>query len=135
MKLSSAKTTTGKDSAMASESKLGPTKRILMDFDRVIHKYSEGWKDGRIYDEPVEGAIEAIYQLRDAGWEIVIFTALSPHGEKRNELIRKWLAKYGLADLLVTNTKLPLTVLIDDNAIRFTNWQETLSHPALSERK
>jgi len=126
---------TGKDLAMASENELPPLKRILMDFDRVIHKYSGGWQDGTIYDEPIKGAIEAIYQLRDAGWEIVIFTALSPHGEKRNELIREWLAKYGLGELVVTNTKLPLTVLIDDNAIRFTNWQETLSHPALSERK
>ncbi len=118
---------------MVSDGNLPPLKRILVDFDGVIHKYSEGWKDGSIYDEPIEGAIEAIEQLRADGWEIVIFTAVSPHGEKRNELIREWLAKYGLADLIVTNTKLPLTVLIDDNAIRFTNWQEMLSHSALAE--
>ena len=40
-------------------------KSISIDFDRVIHKYSEGWKDGTIYDEPVDGAIEAIKRLQD----------------------------------------------------------------------
>ena len=35
-------------------------KTIAVDFDGFIHKYSKGWHDGSIYDEPVEGAAEAL---------------------------------------------------------------------------
>ena len=34
--------------------------QIAIDFDGVIHKNSKGYYDGTIYDEPVEGSLEAI---------------------------------------------------------------------------
>jgi hypothetical protein len=34
-----------------------------MDFDGVIHKYSKGWLDGSIYDEPMEGAKEQLAKI------------------------------------------------------------------------
>ena len=99
-------------------------KTILIDFDNTIHKYSEGWKDGTIYDEPVEGAIEAIRDLVAAGYKVIVFTALSKRGESRNTDIRDWLLKHGLF-LPVTNTKCPARAIVDDRAIRFTNWKDT----------
>ena len=39
------------------------TNQIAIDFDGVIHKNTKGFHDGTVYDEPVEGAIEAIKSL------------------------------------------------------------------------
>ena len=102
-------------------------KRILVDFDRVIHKYSKGWNGGDIYDGPVKGAIEAIKLLQFDGFEVVVFTSLSALGEARNIEVRKWLKKHGV-EIQVTNTKLPAMAYIDDRAIRFTNWRDVLNY-------
>jgi len=42
---------------------------VAIDFDGVLHRYSEGWKDGQIYDEPVEGSREALQAMKDLGVE------------------------------------------------------------------
>ncbi len=102
--------------------------RLLIDFDRVIHKYSQGFKDGSIYDDPVPGAIEALKKLQEAGYEVIVFTAKSQLGQKRNKAIKKWLEKYGLKNIKVTSTKLSARAYIDDRAIRFTNWRDILSY-------
>lgn len=103
-------------------------KRISIDFDRVIHKYSKGWHDGSIYDEPVEGSIDAIKKLQENNYEVVIFTTKSSLGQKRNQAIKRWLKKYDL-DLKVTNIKLHSIAIIDDRAIRFeNNWRSMLNY-------
>ena len=35
-------------------------KRAMIDLDGTIHKYSKGYADGSIYDDPFEGAKEVI---------------------------------------------------------------------------
>ena len=102
-------------------------KRIMVDFDRVIHKYSKGWHNGHIYDEPVEGAIEALCTLRKF-FDVVIFTAQSQRGKVRNEEIQDWLARHGIKDIVVTNVKMPAMVYIDDRGLRFTNWSDMLRY-------
>jgi methionine salvage enolase-phosphatase E1 len=47
---------------------------IAVDFDGVIHGYSEGYKDGSIYDDPVEGVAEAMRKMKEEGHKIYIFT-------------------------------------------------------------
>lgn len=103
-------------------------KRILVDFDRVVHKYSKGWFGGKVYDTPVEGAIEALKKLQDNGYEVVIFTTESSRGQERHDEIKEWLKKYGV-NLKVTSTKLPAIAIIDDRAIRFEgNWRSVLNY-------
>ena len=104
------------------------SKRLLVDFDRVVHKYSNGWVDGTIYDEPVKDAIVSIKTLQDHGFEVVIFTAKSELGAKRNQYIRDWLAIRGVKDIVVTNIKIPCLAIIDDRGIRFTNWSDMLRY-------
>lgn len=126
-------------------------KTIAIDFDGVIHKYSGGWKDGSIYDEPIEGAFEFIKQLMEDGYSVFIFSA------RNSRQIKKWLDKYlwhydcmfgdyedkfyyygYKAEIIhfwtkfwnkpnvlgITNRKLPALAYIDDRAICFKgNWK------------
>ena len=98
-------------------------KTIAIDFDGVIHKYSKGWKDGAIYDEPVDGAKEAIEELMDKGYRVVIFTT------RRNMLeIGDWLTEFNFPNIAVTNDKPVAIAYIDDRGIRFTNWKDMLNY-------
>lgn len=60
-------------------------KTIAVDFDGVIHKYSKGWHDGTIYDEPIEGCFEAIKELMDNGYSVFVFST------RKSKQIKKWL--------------------------------------------
>lgn len=96
----------------------------MIDFDGVIHKYSEKFKDGTIYDIPVEGAIRALKELCDEGYEVVIFT-VRPNMED----ISLWLKRWGFnKKLKITDKKLPALAYIDDRGIRFTNWKDILNY-------
>ena len=109
-------------------------KRIMIDFDGTIHKYSKGWKDGTVYDEPISGAKQFIDQLKDDGFEVIIFTArLSEitHGKegvkKQKQMIKNWLKKYGIKIDGITAEKIPATAYIDDLAIEFDGvWNSEL---------
>ncbi len=107
--------------------KIKAQKTISIDFDRVVHKYSRSFYNGKPYDVPVEGAIEAILTLQSKGFEVIILTAKTSLGEKRNKLIRAWFRKYRVK-VKVTNIKPPAIAYIDDRAIRFTNWRDMLNY-------
>ena len=108
------------------------TNQIAIDFDGVIHKNTKGFHDGTVYDEPVEGAIEAI-KLLSQKYEIVIFTAKAKpdrplvNGKTRAELIWDWLKKYDIQQYIkqVTSEKPRAILYIDDKAIRFESWEQT----------
>jgi hypothetical protein len=111
---------------------------IAIDFDGVIHAYSKGWQGGAIYDPPVPGAIDGLRDLmkRDA---VFVFTARANLDD-----VAAWLTSHGIPAivdepgaarwfwddrdrLLVTWHKLPATVYIDDRALRFESWPQTLA--------
>ena len=78
-------------------------KRAMIDLDGTIHKYSDGYKDGEIYDDAFKGAKEVINWLKSKGYEIVIFTtraseynAKEQGGDVKTQVvnIEKWLKEY-----------------------------------------
>lgn len=124
---------------------------VGIDFDGVIHRYSEGWQDGSIYDDPVEGALEAIRDLqrqriavfvltsraRGQLWEVAdwimrhhpeIVTQVDP--DDPSEQLTFW---DDPAIVLVTNRKLPAVAYIDDRAIRFNSWSQARTDLAAQE--
>lgn len=96
-------------------------KTISVDFDGVIHKYSKGRFDGTIYDEPVEGAFEALERMKKT-FKVVIFTT------RDAESIRAWFKKYGKECDYEIFLKPKAMLYIDDRALRFTNWRDILNY-------
>lgn len=108
---------------------------IALDFDGVIHRYSRGWADGTIYDEPMPGAIEGIKRLQER-YAVFVFTS------REIEAVIPWLERHGVdcaADgppypefwnhqdqVLVTNRKLPAIAYVDDRGLHFESWEQTL---------
>ena len=91
---------------------------IVFDFDGVIHKYSKGWQDGSIYDEPNQSVIKVIDKLRADGYivDIVSTRCATEEGAKS---IEEWLNKYGIEVDHILAHKPPALVYIDDRAICF----------------
>jgi hypothetical protein len=102
------------------EMKYDNIRTIQIDFDGVIHKCGEGYKDGEIYDIPNEGALFTICNLVKH-YEVVILTARSPDEWPK---IKEWLKKYKFPDLEVTNIKRPALCYVDDKAIRFVSFRD-----------
>lgn len=106
-------------------------KTIAIDFDGVVHKYSKGWQDGEIYDEPVEGALKAMVELYNKDYEIVIFTTREEDGSINRwiaEQYHKYFPNQEIFAFRVTNKKPPAIAYIDDRGIRFTNWKDMLNY-------
>jgi hypothetical protein len=105
---------------------------IAIDFDGVIHKYSKGWLDGSIYDEPNEGCFEALQELFNLGYELVIYTcrANDPVGAEQMAVwMQEQMKKTNTAfNFSYTAYKPVAKCYIDDRAIRFLNWRDTLNY-------
>lgn len=61
---------------------------IAVDFDGVIHAYSDGWADGTIYDDPLPGAIQGLGVLMETD-------AVFIHTSREPEQVGPWLERYG----------------------------------------
>ena len=114
-----------------------PVMRAMIDLDRTIHKYSKGWQDGSVYDDPVPGAKQVIDWLKSKGYEIVIFTTRASvenakdHGQDVNDQIQgveNWLSNNNIYYDRVTAEKLNADFYIDDKAIHIKdgNWLNVL---------
>lgn len=90
---------------------------IGVDFDGVIHEANDGWKDGTIYGKVMPESIRVINKFIHKGYEVVVCTARDDIGP-----VIKWLDNNGFPKVRVTNKKIPCLAMIDDRAIRFTNW-------------
>lgn len=95
-------------------------KTIAVDFDGVIHDMCEGYKDGEIYGNVIEGAYEHLKILKEKGYKIVVFTTRTNFDD-----VSIWLDRNGICFDEVTNIKpKEAFIFIDDRGYRFTNWQD-----------
>ena len=92
--------------------------KILCDFDGVICKRT-GIPTKEGLGRPMPGGLDAITLFMELGHKVLIFTSNPKPGE-----VKKWLKRYHFPELQVTNIKEPCHMIIDDRAVRFTNWQD-----------
>ena len=113
-------------------------KRVMIDLDGTIHKYSRGYDDGSIYDNAFNGAKDVIDWLRRQGFEIVIFTTRASktnadeqggNHEEEIKKVAKWLKDKGIYFDKITAEKLAAEFYIDDRAIHIQNgdWSTVLN--------
>ena len=106
---------------------------IAIDFDGVIHRNSKGFHDGTIYDEPINGVKKGLEYLSKSCKLVVYSCKANPKrplvdGKTGIELIWEWLNKYNLEKYIddVTYYKPNAKYYIDDKAIRFISWNQTI---------
>jgi len=103
---------------------------IGVDFDGVIHKCSKGYYDGTIYDDPIEGAFDALKKL-SSKYTIIMYTAKAKpdrglvNGKTGTELVWEWLEKHDMSQFVskVTAEKPRAVCYIDDKGIEFSDWE------------
>lgn len=101
-------------------------KTVCLDFDGVVHSYASGWQGATcIPDPPVCGIKEAIDELRNNGYYIVICSTRA-RSEEGLAAIRGWLSGMGIIVDDVTADKPPAICYVDDRAICFDGHPETL---------
>lgn len=101
-----------------------PPLRLAVDFDGVCHdptKIQKGYKLG----VPIDGAFEALWELKNKGAIIVIHSVWAST-EQRCNAIGEWMQYFKLPYDFVTNQKPLCDLYIDNNGYRFENWQDTL---------
>jgi len=106
--------------------------RILIDFDKVIHDYKNGWNDGKL-GKLMELARESIKDLHKTfkDVDVVIFTtrACKLENENNENLIKdleNFLEENNIYYDYITGEKISALIYIDDNGYRFTNWKTDL---------
>lgn len=106
--------------------------RICIDLDGVISQLKQA---GETYADvvPVPGAVEKLRALRAAGHTVIIHTARHMKTCQGNvgqvvarvgTLTLEWLARHGVEYDEIYFGKPWADVYIDDNALRFTSWDE-----------
>lgn len=94
---------------------------ILIDMDGVICTEEKTYS--RSLAKPIPGAREGIKKLRELGHQVVIYTARS---WAELEMTKHWLDANDITVDGIHMGKPIADKIIDDRAINFTNWSDTM---------
>lgn len=94
---------------------------IMVDLDGVV--CTEERTFDRPLAAPIEGARAGLEKLRAAGNVIVIYTA---RGWAEYNVTKDWLDRHGMPYDAIHMGKPIAHVWIDDRALRFESWEQTL---------
>lgn len=101
-------------------------KTVVFDFDGVIHSYTSGWQGvGIAADPPVPGIKEAISDIREEGYLVVVVSTRCAELLGR-ATVENYLAKHEIFVDNVLAHKPPAVVYIDDRAICFDGKSDKL---------
>jgi len=106
--------------------------KICVDLDGTI---CENIKPGVTYADvkPLPGAVDALEELKQRGYYIIIFTARNMRACNNNigrvvarqgPIVFEWLKKYGVPYDEVRFGKPHVDYFIDDKGMKFTNWKD-----------
>lgn len=101
---------------------------LSIDFDGVIHPYTEGWTGFEPADEPpTRETVEFLRAAHEAGYRIVV-SSVRCESEEGLAGTRRWLEKHGLMSWIddVTCQKPAAIAYIDDRAVPFTGDWDTV---------
>lgn len=106
-------------------------KTICIDFDGVIHDYSQGFQGEDVFGEMIPNADTATSVLKKQGWTIIIFTT-----RKKSDKLENWLKDKNITyDYINENPNQPdntsgkviADVYLDDRGICFRGtWDQWL---------
>lgn len=110
-------------------------KRLCVDLDGTICKNKES---GQSYEDvdPIPGAIESLWKLKEMGFDIVIHTArnmgtcnnnIAKVTARQAPIITEWCKKHNCPYDELLFGKPHVDFIIDDKAIEFTNWEDTMN--------
>lgn len=105
---------------------------IAVDFDGVIHKYSQGFQGlMNAYDDPMEDLRESLDHLKEAGKRLVVLSS------RPASIIDSWLQDKNLRHYFdeISNFKIPADIYIDDRGYKFISWKNTIKDVLRKENK
>lgn len=109
---------------------------LCIDFDGVLHQYSQGWKGPvEIYDPPVPGAISWLQKIiADERFDPCIYSSRSKD-PKAIKAMKDWLFKHGLTPAELKHLSFPCEkpaawLTIDDRCFLFRGQFPTLDFMA-----
>lgn len=108
---------------------------VCVDFDGVLAEFSDHIED---LGEPIEGGAEALKQLKNMGYKIIIHTA-RPHHDEHLQKIEDYLNEHGIpfdeinknSDCPWESTKPLADLYIDDRGLRFEGCWDTALKKAI----
>lgn len=118
-------------------------KTVAIDLDGVILEYVSPWNGVFHFGDPIPGAAEAMEKIRKLGYRISIYTTRNNIMAECNRgwdsvtltnMVREQLDKHGIPYDHIALFKPMARYYIDDRAIRFVDWEDTLNQLARHEK-